>query len=110
VIPWVKDRQWKDTESMCKNQWIKIIHGSKIAYAQWEDVGPFEENDYLYVFGTARPHNRLNANAGLDVSPAVEGLLGLNGRDTVDWQFVDAASVPDGPWKQVVTTSQIDWE
>lgn len=109
VIPWAKNRQWAAEESMCKNRWIKITHDNKVAYAQWEDVGPFETNDANYVFGTTRPHSRTNAAAGLDVSPAVQDYLGLDGRDTVDWQFVDAAAIPDGPWKQVVTTSQIDW-
>jgi len=110
LIPWAKGRTWGPNESMCKNQWIKITNGNTVAYAQWEDVGPFEENDAAYVFGTARPRNKINNNAGLDVSPAVAQYLSLEDIDSVDWQFVSAADVPDGPWKQVVTTSQIDWE
>jgi hypothetical protein len=93
-----------------KNQWIKITKGNTVAYAQWEDVGPFQENDAAYVFGTARPRNAINNHAGLDLSPAVATFLNLQDIDTVSWQFVNAGDVPDGPWKQVVTTSQIDWE
>jgi hypothetical protein len=39
----------------------------------------------------------------------VRDYLGLAGLDVVDWQFVLAADVPDGPWRAVVTTSQITW-
>jgi len=109
VIPWAKSRSWKSSESMCKNQWIRIVKGSKVAYAQWEDVGPFEEKDAAYVFGTAKPKNKDHSKAGLDVSPAVRDYLGLSDVDKVDWQFINAGSVPPGPWKQIITTSQIYW-
>jgi len=109
VVPWSKERTWNDSESMCKNRWIKIMKGEKTAYAQWEDVGPFGEDDAAYVFGDALPLNDINNHAGLDVSPAVGDYLGLNGIDTVDWQFVDFSDVPDGPWKEIITTSQINW-
>ncbi len=94
-------------EKICKNRWIKIINGNKIAYAQWEDVGPFEEDDIGYVFGNDKPKNKINDNAGLDVSPAVRDYLGLKDIDKVDWQFVDIKDVPNGPWKDVITQSQI---
>jgi hypothetical protein len=46
--------------------------------------------------------------AGLDVSPALNGCLrftDLNGQDdTLDWQFVDDADVPPGPWRTIITT------
>ena len=55
-----------------------------------------------------RPANQLYNGAGLDVSPALNGCLGfaeLNGaNDRVDWQFVDDADVPPGPWRTAVTT------
>lgn len=96
-------------ESWCKNSWIKITHGGKTTYAQWEDVGPLQEDDTAYVFGTARPKNTWGAKAGLDVSPAVRDYLGLRDVDTVSWIFVDAGSVPAGPWKQVVTSAGVYW-
>ena len=107
-IPWAIPSDNKN-ESICKNRWIKIIKGSSTAYAQWEDVGPFGEDDKDYVFGNAQPQNDINNNAGLDVSPAVRDYLSLSDVDNVDWQFVDEEDVPDGPWKDIVTTTNINW-
>ena len=91
--------------SWCKNSWVKITYKNRIVYAQWEDVGPYEEDDVKYVFGTARPINRIDTKAGLDVSPAVNNYLLLKDVDKTSWQFIDAAQVPNGPWKTKVTTS-----
>jgi len=110
VIYWSGEKQWGPRESMCKNRWIQIIKADKIAYAQWEDVGPYNEDDSAYVFGDIAPLNTINNNAGLDVSPAVRDYLGLSGIDTVDWKFIDADKVPNGPWKDVLTNSQITWK
>lgn len=96
-------------QPICKNVWIKIIKGDKVAYAQWEDVGPLEEDDIEYVFGNKMPKNQINDNSGLDVSPAVRDYLGLEDIDKVDWQFIDSSDVPNGPWKQIITRSQIYW-
>ena len=82
-------------------------------YGQIEDAGPGVYDDYRYVFGAGdpRPASRLYNGAGLDVSPALTGCLGfseLNGDDNrVDWQFVDAAEVPTGPWTRLVTTQGV---
>jgi hypothetical protein len=95
--------------SRCKNAWIKIVKGANVAYAQWEDVGPLQEDDYNYVFGTAAPANTWGAKAGLDVSPAVRDYLGLGDVDKTSWSFVSAGSVPAGPWKNVVTNSPGGW-
>lgn len=92
-----------DGVSILKNRWIKITHGSKVAYAQWEDVGPFEEDDMTYVFGSDRPKTSYNQNVGLDVSPAVKDYLGLEDIDKVDWQFIEEQDVPQGVWKNIIT-------
>jgi len=97
------------TGSWCKNSWIKITKGAKVAYAQWQDVGPMLEDDYDYVFGTAAPKNTWDSKAGLDVSPATRDFLGLQDVDRVSWNFVSASSVPAGPWKDVITTYPGDW-
>jgi len=110
VVYWSDEEDWGELESMCKNRWIKIIKGSNVAYAQWEDVGPFIENDKNYVFGDALPENELNNYAGLDISPAVRNFLNLSNMDIVDWQFVSFIEVPNGPWKEIITTSQVYWE
>ncbi|GAB6075212.1 endo alpha-1,4 polygalactosaminidase [Desulfurobacterium crinifex] len=107
-IPWYKPELLETNGSILKNRWIKIIKGDKVAYAQWEDVGPFGEDDFDYVFGNAQPSNPING-AGLDVSPAVRDYLGLEDVDYVDWQFVDENEVPPGPWKEIITTTPVTW-
>ncbi len=106
---WSQGKTFGAQQSMCKNQWIKITKNGKTVYAQWEDVGPFGEDDKAYVFGNATPVSKENKHAGLDVSPAVHDYLSLGDIDKTDWQFVDATDVPDGPWKKIMTTSQIFW-
>lgn len=108
-IYWWTEKNWSNSESACKNRWIKITKGSLTVYAQWEDVGPFETDDINYVFGNSLPANKFNAGAGLDVSPAVETFLGLTGNDKVNWQFVNFRDVPSGPWKSIITTSQLSF-
>jgi hypothetical protein len=98
-----------NTISWCKNTWVKITKGGKTAYAQWQDVGPLQEDDVAYVFGSSAPKNTWGAKAGIDVSPAVRDYLGLSDIDRVSWSFVSAASVPAGPWKNIVTSSQGGW-
>ena len=110
VIPWASQKTWGSDESMCKNQWVQITKGTKVVYAQWEDSGPYEYDDIAYVFGTAKPKNSLNQHAGIDVSPAIHDYLGLNGMDRVNWKFVPASEVPEGPWKVIITTSKINWD
>lgn len=91
--------------SPCKNSWIAITKNGKTAYAQWEDVGPYEEDDTAYVFGAAQSRNTLGEKAGLDVSPAVQTYLKLDNTDNVEWRFVKLPEVPAGPWKNIITTS-----
>lgn len=107
---WAKLGKWGDDESVFKNRWIAINKKGKTTYAQWQDVGPFKEDDKDYVFGSAMPKSKINKNAGLDVSPAVRDYLGLSDIDKVDWKFIDDADVPDGPWKKIVTKSQVYWK
>ena len=110
MVPWAKTATIPPTDSAVKNQWVKIISGSSTCYAQWEDVGPFGEDDVRYVFGMKRPRNPTNNHAGLDVSPAVRDCLGLvDGVTPTSWRFVDAADVPPGPWQTIVTTRELDF-
>ena len=114
VIPWYGDsREYllgKRTLSLCKNRWIRIRRGERVVYAQWEDVGPFGENDSAYVFGESRPANSRNRGAGLDLSPAAAEYLELDGMAEVEWRFVDETSVPDGPWKERITVSNVRYQ
>ncbi len=118
VIPWADDpgyagRQDDPSFSFMKNRWVQIANGDRTCYGQIEDAGPGQYNDADYVFGATdqRPHNNKFNGAGMDVSPALNGCLGfadINGEDDrVDWRFVEADEVPAGPWRQLITTSQV---
>lgn len=110
VIFWVNEKEWPESESMLKNRWIMIRRNGRTAYAQWEDTGPFLYDDSGYVFGEDRPSNTIMEGSGLDVSPAVADYLAIDGSDIVSWRFVDFSDVPDGPWKEVITNSQVYWD
>ena len=101
VVPWFNEAYQGPAVSVCKDRWIAIRKGNKVAYAQWEDAGPFRTDHWQYVFGNERPKPNLNKGAGLDVSPAVRDYLGLNETDVTDWQFVDFKDVPRGPWSKL---------
>lgn len=127
VIPWASDPGYAghcddgpDADqpfSYMKNRWVRITGPSgNVCYGQIEDAGPSHDDlyhDAAYVFGAddARPIQQHFNNAGMDVSPALNGCLGfreLNGEnDRVTWQFVDDIDVPDGPWTVTITTSGV---
>jgi hypothetical protein len=98
VVPWFNEAYQGPAVSTCKGRWIAIRKGNRVAYAQWEDAGPFRSDHWQYVFGNERPKPNLNKGAGLDVSPAVRDYLGLQSTDVTDWRFVDFREVPRGPW------------
>lgn len=98
VIPWFNEVFENPHKSVCKGRWIAIRRGNRIAYAQWEDGGPFRTDHWQYVFGNERPKPNLNKGAGLDVSPAVRDYLGMEDTDVTDWKFVEFKDVPVGPW------------
>jgi hypothetical protein len=100
VVPWFKNAYQGPAVSTCKDRWVAIRKGNRVAYAQWEDAGPFRTDHWQYVFGNERPKPNLNKGAGLDVSPAVRDFLGLGDTDVTDWRFVDFEEVPHGPWAQ----------
>jgi hypothetical protein len=102
VIPWFRDGPLPGSKrSVLKGRWVAIRHGKRVAYAQWEDAGPFRTDHWQYVFGNERPKPNLNKGAGLDVSPAVRDYLGMNDTDLTDWKFVNLFEVPEGPWAQI---------
>jgi len=99
VIPWFKREYAGPGKSVCKGRWIAVRKGNRVAYAQWEDCGPFRTDHFQYVFQNERPKPNLNRGAGLDVSPAIRDYLGLQSTDVTDWQFVEVRDVPAGPWR-----------
>lgn len=101
VVPWFNQAYQGPAVSTCKGHWLAIRKGNRVAYAQWEDAGPFRTDHWQYVFGNERPKPNLNKGAGLDVSPAVRDYLGLGPTDITDWKFVDFKDVPIGPWAKL---------
>lgn len=101
VVPWFKQAYQGPGVSVCKGRWVAIRKGERVAYAQWEDAGPFRTDHWQYVFGNERPKPNLNKGAGLDVSPAVRDYLGLKETDVTDWKFVEFSEVPHGPWAKL---------
>lgn len=107
LIPWYKNISNK--ESQIKNVWIEIKYKNKICYAQWEDVGPFEDDDFDYVFGKSEPKNIFGVSAGLDISPATWDCLGMTDNAVTKWRFVEEKDVPEGPWKLIITKSSVSF-
>ena len=115
---WVVDLPWYDPAdsegyeyySYLKNRWVMIRRGDKVAYGQVADAGPRGEDLYNYVILGGEFHNPLSQNnAGLDVSPAINDYLGMDGKDEADWKFIEEEEVPDGPWKEHIETQQCVW-
>jgi hypothetical protein len=81
-----------------------------VVYARWDDVRPFGETEFDYVFGSAsKPKNRIDKNAGLDLIASL--LVGApTQRQRLDRVALDASAVPTGPWREIVTTSGVDWK
>ena len=101
-IPWYRP----GLDPLLKNRWVEVRYNGRSCFAQWQDVGPCGEDDFAFVFGDADvPLNTFDAEAGLDVSPAVWHRLGMTDNALTEWRFVDASEVPDGPWREIVTTS-----
>lgn len=99
VIPWYRIEKGGKYESVCRGTWVQIYYNGRYCFAQWEDCGPFNTDDWEYVFRGARPRNKANKCAGIDISPAVRDYLGIKGGTaSVHWRFVDFHLVPGGPW------------
>ena len=106
VIPWFWENFQGDGISVCKGMWVAVHYEGKVAYAQWEDVGPFETDHWQYVFGSEPPRSNRNRSAGIDLSPAVRDFLGFRSGERVQWRFVNDRQVPKGPWRDWFTRPQ----
>jgi hypothetical protein len=105
LLKYFKATKAPRSHSICKNRWIEVMHGGKVCFAQWQDVGPIYTDDHAYVFGSQAPKAHSQDMAGLDVSPAVRDYLTFKGLCRSTWRFVEDSEVPEGPWKTVVTRS-----
>lgn len=100
VIPWFSRMRPEPGKTVCKGRWIQIYNGSRSCWGQWEDCGPWETDDWEFVFGNKPPKTTQNGSAGIDLSPAIRDYLGLRSGQKVHWRFVEASQVPFGPWKK----------
>lgn len=101
VIPWFARMNPKPGKTVLKGRWVQIYRNGRSCYAQWEDCGPWNTDDWEYVFGSAKqPKTKENKSAGIDISPSVRDYLGVASGQKVHWRFVEDAQVPYGPWKK----------
>lgn len=100
VIPWFSRMDPKPGKTVLKGRWVQIYNGKRSCYAQWEDCGPWETDNWEYVFKGQRPRNKSNKGAAIDISPSVRDYLDLQSGQKCHWRFVEAAQVPYGPWKK----------
>lgn len=106
MVPWADEAELQRGRSILKNRWIEITRRGARCFGQWEDVGPYLQDDASYVFGADRPKNEVPPFAGIDVSPALRDCLELGAAGRVSWRFAEASEVPDGPWRRIVTVSE----
>ncbi len=101
MIPWFARMNPQPGKTVLKGRWVQIYRNGRSCYAQWEDCGPWNTDDWEYVFGSAKqPKTRENKSAGIDISPSVRDYLGVQSGQKVHWRFVEDAQVPYGPWKK----------
>jgi len=89
-----------------KNRWVEVKYNDKSCFAQIQDTGPYASFDNMFKEDT---HDYM----GFDLSPAMFYCLNIpldQGRFRGSWRFVDNKDVPNGPWKDIITTSQVCWE
>ena len=81
---------------------VRISRNGKSAVARIRDIGPWYDDrpgwafDPYWLAGVrprAESDGRTNG-AGIDISPALERLLGTGGKAKVDWEFVDDLEPP----------------
>jgi hypothetical protein len=97
-------RRGTGKEPLTRNRWVEVRYKGKSCFAQWQDVGPYESDDFDFVFGDAsKPKNTFGLKAGLDISPAAAQYLGMRDSANTEWRFVEEKDLPDGPWKAIVT-------
>ena len=90
-------------------KWVHIVNpaNGKSCRAQVKDVGPWNEHDDAYVFGSARPlaehgehvvyvngvaEQRIDPahvnGAGIDLGECVWHVLGMTGNTDLEWEFL----------------------
>jgi N-acetylmuramoyl-L-alanine amidase len=76
---------------------VRNQENGKTVICRIRDLGPWNTDDYAYVFGDNRPQaesgtdkkGRTTNNAGIDLTPAAAAAIGLEGKGVVSWRFVE---------------------
>jgi len=105
VIPWFHTYNPLPGKTVLKGCWVQVAHDGKSCFAQWEDCGPWNTDDYHYVFLGKKPKTKQNGGAGIDISPAVRDYLGLKSGEKCHWRFVPFHRIPKGPWSMYGTNN-----
>ena len=100
VIPWFSRMRPAPGKTVLKGRWLQLYRNGRSCYAQWEDCGPWNTDDWQFVFGNKPPKTTQNGSAGIDLSPAVRDYLGIKSGQKLHWRFVEDNQVPYGPWKK----------
>jgi len=74
-------------------------YGNRSCCTQWEDCGPWMNDDWEYVFGKKRPKATRNGAAGIDLSPSIRDYLGVSPGNKVQRRFVEEGQVSCCRWK-----------
>jgi hypothetical protein len=75
---------------------VRVLNGDKSVICNIVDIGPWNTNDPYWQTG-ARPEaesgidqrGRKTNNAGIDLTPGTARALGIDGKGTVSWEFVN---------------------
>ena len=78
VIPWFRKTFVAPGLTVCKSHWVAIRKGKRIAYAQWEDSGPFRTDHFQYVLATMLKMHKCLTCGGLECLSGCSGL-------SLDW-------------------------
>jgi hypothetical protein len=100
VIPWFSRMNPAPGKTVLKGRWLQLYRNGRSCYAQWEDCGPWNTDDWQFVFGDKPPKTTQNGSAGIDLSPAIRDYLGIKSGQKLHWRFVEDSQVPYGPWKK----------
>jgi hypothetical protein len=103
VIPWFSRMRPAPGKTVLKGRWLQLYRNGRSCYAQWEDCGPWNTDDWQFVFGDKPPKTTQNGSAGIDLSPAIRDYLGIKSGQKLHWRFVEESQVPYGPWKKYGT-------
>lgn len=87
---------------------VCVWNAGKSVVCRIVDIGPWNTNDPYWQTGS-RPEaesgvdsrGRKTNGAGIDLTPGAAKALGIDGKGTVDWEFVDASQAALTPFQQL---------